>query len=531
MLDFPRWKIWAIGLTLLAGVLLAVPNFFSEAQVRAWPSWAPHSQLNLGLDLRGGSYLLLEADTADVARTRLESLDDSVRSDLRGANIATSDIAVAGGRLSFLLANPGDLDRAMERMRDLTRPVGTTGQRDYDVTAVDGNRIQLTPTDSGIASAIETGMATEVEVIRRRIDALGTREPDIRRQGDSRILVQVPGLQDPTALKALIGKTAKLEFKLVDTDADPAAVAQGHAPPGSQVLGTADPKLPPLMAVKRRAIITGEQLTKAELANDPDGRPAVAFGFNSDGSRRFAKATTDNVHKPFAIILDNKILSAPNINEPILGGSGIISGNFTTDTANQLAIVLKSGALPLQLKVVEERTVGPDLGADSIRAGTLASIVAIVAVGLLIIATYGRFGLYAVAALVLNILLILGIMSLVGATLTLPGIAGLVLTIGAAVDANVLINERIREELRRGRTKIVQAVEVGYREATRTIWDANSLNIIVAIIMFWFGSGPVKGFAVVLTIGIVTSVFTAVTVTRLMVAQYLRRSRPLALAI
>ena len=532
MLDFPPWKVWTIALVALLGVLFAVPNFFPESVVKTWPSGLPRNQLSLGLDLRGGSHLMLEAATEDVRKTKLEALEDTVRGELRdatGGAVAFSDLSTTGGRLSVTITDPAALDRAVEALRKLSQPMGgLTGQRDLDVSVVDGNRIVMTETDAGLAKAIDDAMAQAVEVIRKRIDELGTREPSITRQGDNRIVVQVPGLQNPAALKDLLGKTAKLEFKLVDTEADPALVKAGRAPPGSQLLPFADQ--PGMIPVKRRALITGDQLIDAQLSTDTNGQPAASFRFDSAGGRKFAKATQANVGKPFAIILDNKVISAPNINEPILGGSGIISGSFTTESANSLAILLRSGKLPVELKVVEERTVGPDLGADSIRRGTIAASVAVLAVSLLMIATYGRFGVYAVAALILNVFMILGVMSLGGFTLTLPGIAGLVLTIGAAVDANVLINERIREEQRKGRG-VVQSVEVGYRDATRTIWDANSLNIIVAVIMFFFGSGPIKGFAVVLSIGIATSVFTAVTVTRLMVATWLRQRRPAALAI
>ena len=326
----------------------------------------------------------------------------------------------------------------------------------------------------------------------------------------------------------MLGKTAKLEFKLVDTDADPASVAAGQAPPGDQILNYAEQAGG--VAVQRRAMVTGDQLIDSQVGQDDNGAPAVTFRFDATGGRRFAKATQENVGKPFAIILDNKVISAPRINTPILGGSGIIQGSYTTASANQFAILLRSGKLPVELKVVEERTVGPDLGADSIRAGSLAAGTAIIAVALLMIVTYSRFGAYSVVALILNMFLIIGIMSVLGATLTLPGIAGLVLTIGAAVDANVLINERIREEQRKGRG-VIASVEVGFRDATRTIWDANSLNIIVASIMFLFGSGPIKGFAVVLFIGIATSVFTAVTVVRLMVSRWLTTARPKMLVV
>ncbi len=532
MLGFPKWKVWAILVTLVVGVVLALPNFVPQATLRQFPAFVPTGTLNLGLDLRGGSYIMLEAAIEDVRKQKLDGLEEIARTELAdadGGGVKFRDLGITNNAVSLTVTDPTQLDRAVETLRKVTRPVGNlTGQRDVDVAVVDGNRVTLTPTDAGIVSATNSAMEQEVEVIRRRIDELGTREPTIVRQGDNRIVVQVPGLQDPSALKALIGKTAKLEFKLVDTDADPAQVAAGTAPPGDQILAYSD--RPGAVAVKRRAMITGDQLVDSQVSQDQNGAPAVSFRFDATGGRRFAKATQDNVGKPFAIILDNKVISDPRINEPILGGSGIISGSYTTATANQLAILLRSGKLPVELKVVEERTVGPDLGADSIRAGSLAAGAAVVAVALLMIVTYGRFGVYSVVALVLNMFLIIGVMSVVGATLTLPGIAGLVLTIGAAVDANVLINERIREEARKGRG-VVASVEVGFRDATRTIWDANSLNIIVAIIMFLFGSGPIKGFAVVLSIGIATSVFTAVTVVRLMVSRWLTRARPKALAI
>ena len=529
MLDFPTWKVWLIALVSVVCVGLAVPNFFPETTVRAWPSFMPQSRLNLGLDLRGGSHLMLEAETEDVRKAKLEALEDSVRTELRDAKAPFADLSTANQRLSVTITDATALDRAVEALRKLSSPTkGLTGVRDIEINVVDGNRIVITETDAGNAEAVDSAMAQAVEVIRKRIDELGTREPTIVRQGKNRIVVQVPGLQNPEALKALIGKTAKLEFKLVDLTADPALVAQGRAPAGSQILGFTDQ--PGSIVVKRRAIITGDQLIDAGLTTDQNGQPAASFRFDSAGGRKFAKATQANVGKPFAIILDNKVISAPNINEPILGGSGIISGSFTTESANSLAILLRSGKLPVELKVVEERTVGPDLGADSIRAGTIAGIVSVIAVSALMILTYGRFGIYSVLALVLNVVMILGLMSLGGFTLTLPGIAGLVLTIGAAVDANVLINERIREEQRKGKG-VFQSVEVGFRDATRTIWDANSLNIIVAIIMFLFGSGPIKGFAVVLAIGIATSVFTAVTVVRLMASNWLRSQRPVALAI
>ena len=531
VLDFPPWKVWSIAATIFLGFLFAFPNFLTAEQAAKLPSFMPSKQLSLGLDLRGGSHLMLEASTDEVRKVKLDSLEDTVRSELRqadGGAIAFSDISTAGGRLSLVITDPARVDAAVETLKTVTRPLsGLSGARDVDVTVEAGNRIVMTETDAGVASSIDSAMAQAVEVIRKRIDELGTREPTIVRQGSNRIVVQVPGLQDPQALKALLGKTAKLEFKLVDIAADPAEVAQGRAPPGSQILPSLEGAP---VVVKRRAIISGDQLVDSQISQDQNGQPAVSFRFDSTGGRRFAQATQENVGRPFAIILDNKVISAPNITEPILGGSGIISGSYTVASANELSILLRSGKLPVELKVVEERTVGPDLGADSIRAGSIAAIVAVLAVSILMVASYGRFGVYAVIALIINVMLILGVMSGAGFTLTLPGIAGLVLTIGAAVDANVLINERIREEQRKGRG-VVASVEVGFRDATRTIWDANSLNIIVAVIMFIFGSGPIKGFAVVLSIGIATSVFTAVTVVRLIVSRWLSRARPVALHI
>jgi len=532
MLDFSRLKIWSIVIVVLAGILLAIPSLVPEATLaRAGLPNLP--RINLGLDLAGGSHILLEADTADVAKQRLALMEENVRAEMRRADprIEIGDISTSGGRLSFFVRDSSRLDAAVELIRALTRPSGMTGQRDWNVQVVDSTRIVLTPTQAGLDNAVDQAMQVATDVVRRRIDEMGTREPTIIRQGNDRIVVQVPGLQDPEALKSLLGKTAKLEFKLVDQTVSAADIAANRAPPGSQIVPYPDnPGGVPAIAVYRRVMVSGDELTEAAQSYDQNGQPVVSIRFNASGGRKFARVTTENVHKPFAMILDGKVLSAPNINEPILGGQAQISGNFTVQSANELAIALKSGKLPVALKVVEERTVGPDLGADSIRSGTIAAVIATVAVVVFMLVTYGRFGVYANIALVMNIFLILGVMALIGATLTLPGIAGFVLTIGAAVDANVLINERIREEQRRGRG-VIQAIEMGYKEASRAIFDANITNGIAAVIMFSLGTGPVKGFAVVLLIGIVTSVFTAVTVTRLMVSRYLRSARPQTITI
>ena len=379
MLDFPRWKVWSIILTVVVGVLLAIPSLMPEATAtRLGLDRLP--RINLGLDLSGGSHILLEADTADVAKQRLALMEETVRTEMRRGTpkVEIGDISTAGGRLSFLVRDIAQLDTAVERVRTLTQPTGMTGQRDWNVAVVDSTRVVLTPTDSGLTAATNSAMEVATEVVRKRIDELGTKEPTIIRQGTDRIVVQVPGLQDPQALKALLGKTAKLEFKLVDLTADPAEVVQGRAPAGSQVLPQVEGGS---IAVLRRVMVSGDELIDASQGYDQrTNEPVVNIRFNSSGGRKFARVTQENTGKPFAIILDNQVISAPNINEPIMGGQAQISGRFTVESANQLAIALRSGKLPVALKVIEERTVGPDLGADSIRLGAIASILATAAV-------------------------------------------------------------------------------------------------------------------------------------------------------
>ncbi len=533
MLDFPRWKVWSIVAVLSVLVALSIPSFLPE-RVTAGASFRV-PRINLGLDLAGGSYLMLEADTADLAARRLDTMRDQVATEMRRGTprIAIGDISARDGQLSFMLRDPSQVDAARERLLAITGGgAGMSGQRIWDINVVDSSRFVLKPTAAGLSQAIDTAMGDATEVVRRRIDALGTREPTIIRQGSDRIVVQVPGLQNPQALKDLLGKTARLEFKLVDETATPQQLAQRQAPPGSQILPyPTNPLGSPVIAVKRSTIISGEQLIDAQQTFDQQtNQPQVAITFDGAGGRRFARVTQENTGKPFAIIVDNQVISAPNINEPILGGRAQISGNFTVESANQLAIALRSGKLDINLKVVEESTVGPELGADSIHAGILASGVAVALVVAFMLVTYGRFGLYANLAVVINVFVILGVLALLNGTLTLPGIAGFILTIGTAVDCNVLINERIREERRRGRS-VVQSVELGYKEASRTIFEANVTHAISGIIMLVLGSGPVKGFAVVLLIGIATSVFTAVTFTRMLVAIWLRRNKPKTITI
>jgi preprotein translocase subunit SecD len=529
MLDFPRWKVWSISLVILIGILFAIPSMLPSDLKARYPRWLPSATINLGLDLAGGSQLLLEADQVDAAKQRLQAMEDQVTTELRrDPRVEIGDISTAGGRLSFLVRDPTQVDTAVERLRAITQPVALTGGRDWDVQVIDSTRVVMTPTKGGSQRAMRDAMTVARDVVRRRIDPQGTKEITVINQGADRILVEVPGVEDPEALKHLIGQTARLEFKLVDLTADPNQVQQGRAPAGSQVLPMAEGG--GFIAVKRRVMVSGDQLVDAKQSFDQDGRAVVSIRFNTAGSRRFGRVTQENVNKPFAIILDDKVLSAPNINEPILGGQAQISGSFTVETANELAVSLASGKLPVKLNVIEERTIGPELGKDSIEKGIIASIVATLVVIVFMLITYGRFGLYTTYGLIVNALLILGIMAVFNASLTLPGIAGFVLTIGAAVDANVLINERIREEQRRGR-KTLDAIETGYKEASTAIFDANITNVIAAVLMWYFGSGPIRGFAVVLMIGIITSVFTAVNFTRMLVALWVRRKRPRVLYI
>ncbi len=524
MLETPLWKkisLWAITLVLSAA---ALPSLLAPEGIH----FEDAPEVNLGLDLAGGSHLLLEADPNDVSAQRLENMEEAVRSALENATpeIEFGDTSRSEGQLSFMLDSATDIDRARAELEPLMMGEGL--RQEWDLTVVDGQRMVLSETDAGEDTALNSAMEGAVEVVRRRIDLLGTREPTIIRQGDTRIVVQVPGLQDPQALKEQLGQTAQLEFKLVDQQALPTNTQAGVANPGSQIFPYAEESdfAGGFEAVKRLGGIRGDSLINARAGVDSrNNENVVNIQFDQQGGQKFAQLSTDNVGERFAIILDGEVISAPVFNEPILGGSAQISGNFTADSANQLAISLQSGALPVPLSVVEERTVGPDLGAESIRSGLIAMIIGSLAVIALMIATYGRFGVYATVALFFNVLILLGLMAIGNFTLTLPGIAGFVLTVGAAVDANVLINERIREERKRGR-KVITAVENGYKEASRAIYDANITNFIAGALLFWFGSGPIRGFAVVLVIGLITSVFTALALTRMWVSGYLASKRP-----
>jgi preprotein translocase subunit SecD len=508
--------------------LFAVPNFFPEAQVKGWPKWAQR-HIVLGLDLQGGSHILLEVDSNSVKKDKLEQVRDDVRRALREAKIGYTGLAVRNDNVEVRISKETDVQNALTKLRELSQPLGgllgSSGQRSLEISDAGGGLIRLTVPPAAITERVRQSVEQSIQIVERRVNELGTVEPLIQRQGVDRILVQVPGLQDPTRLKELLGKTAKLDFRMVDQTVPPDQAQQGRVPPDSEVLmSSTSPKTP--YVIKKQVLVSGGDLTDAQPGFDQrSGEPIVSFRFNTSGSRKFAQATSENVGQPFAIVLDNEVISAPVIREPITGGSGQISGSFTVQAANDLAILLRAGALPAPLTIIEERTVGPGLGQDSIEKGELAAYVGSIMVIVFMLVTYRLFGVFANIAVAINVAMIFGVLSLLNATLTLPGIAGIVLTVGIAVDSNVLIYERIREELRGGRNAI-SAIDAGFKRALSTILDSNITTFIAAAVLFYIGTGPVRGFAVTLGIGIITTVFTAFTLTRLIVAWWVRWKRP-----
>jgi preprotein translocase subunit SecD len=516
MMQFPTWKIFLVVAVCLLGLVYSAPNLMEKDAFGDVPAGVPGRQVSLGLDLQGGSYLLLEVGANTLVRERLESVEDSARRALRDARIGYTGLGLRDESVVFSVREPGELSEAERIARGL--------DQGYVVT-VDGSRITIAPTEETVKEIALNAVQQSIEIVRRRIDETGTREPLIQRQGDDRILVQLPGIDDPERVKDLIGQTAKLSFHLVDTTAP----ATGATPPGTMRVPSIDDQGPSSYVVQRRAILSGENLIDAQ-GTFSENRPVVSFRFDTVGGRKFADVTAANVGRPFAIVLDGKVISAPVIQTAILGGSGIITGQFTVQQVQDLALLLRAGALPAPLTVLEERTVGPGLGADSIEAGKVAAVVGMSLVVVFMIVAYGLFGVFATIALGFNIVLILGALSVLQATLTLPGIAGIVLTVGMAVDANVLIFERVREEMDNGRSPI-NALEAGYSRALTTIVDSNLTTLFAAIFLFALGSGPVKGFAVTLAIGIVTSMFTAVMVTRMFVAIWAIRTKPRAIPI
>ena len=554
MLLIPLWKRVLIWGVCALGVLLAMPNLFysrveghndaavamertgalsaaQEVALAAWPDWLPSGLVNLGLDLRGGAHLLAEVHVADVYADRMDGMWPEVRDALRGLRDTVGTIRRvegAPGELHVQISQPAGMADAVAAVRELAQPVVTltgVGQSDLEVEGR-GDTLVVRLSEAEQQATDDRTMQQSLEIIRRRVDEVGTREPTIQRQGADRILIQVPGIGSAAELKALIGTTARLTFHPVVRRTTEADAAPGI---GNALLPSMDEE-GQFYVVEQAPVVSGEELTDARPDVDQNGRPAVSFRFNPTGARKFGDYTAANIGQPFAIVLDDEVISAPVIQAHIAGGSGIITGSFTVEESTNLAVLLRAGALPAEMTFLEERTIGPELGQDSVEAGRIAALVGMVAVVVFMIASYGLFGVFASLALGLNVGLIFGALSALGATLTLPGIAGIVLTIGMAVDANVLVFERIREEMKTARGP-ARAIELGYEKALSAIIDANITTFIVASILFFLGSGPVKGFAVTLGIGIATSVFTAVFVTRLIVVTWFERVRPKTITV
>ena len=548
MLQIDLWKRFVIWGLVALGLFMATPNGFYTrvenhndalieiekqgstperlAAVDTWPSWAPSSLVNLGLDLRGGAHLLAEVQVEDVYEARVKGMWPAVRDVLRPERDVVGAVRRLDSPVDELrvrIANPQAMPRALELARGLAQPVTTlsgVGSQDLEFSA-SGDVITMVLSEAEKLVSDELTIARSLEIIRRRVDEVGTREPTIQRQGTNRVLIQVPGLGSAQELKDLLGSTAQLEFKPVvgqtgDPDASPGA--RNELLPSLDQEGV-------YYIVEELPVVTGEELVDAQPAFDQNGRPAVNFRFNPAGGRKFGNYTAENIGSPFAIVLDDEVISAPTIQSHISGGSGIITGSFTVEESTKLAILLRAGALPAKKNFLEERTIGPELGQDSIDAGKIAAIVAAIGVLVFMVLSYGLFGLFADIALIINVGLIFGLLSMIGATLTLPGIAGIVLTVGMAVDANVLIFERIREELKSAKGP-ARAIELGYEKALSAILDANITTFITAVILFVMGSGPVRGFAITLGLGIMTSVFTAIFVTRLILVIWFERRRP-----
>jgi len=526
MLALSRWKIVLVLASLLFGLVFTLPNLVPSGVL---PAWAPQQRLHLGLDLQGGSFLLLEVDTAALRKERLTNLTEDVRAKLQGAQIPFGGLGVGGDAVDVRISDPTKVDAAFKLLNDELGERLLGGGRDVRVQSRPDQHIQMSFVSQAANAAAADAVTRSIEIIRKRIDALGTKEPIITQQGSNRIVVQAPGESDPEKLKAVIGKTAKLTFEMVDGDVSPEDIAAGRIPPDDIQLPS-DDGFAPLYVVKRRSVVTGEMLTGASGSHDENNAPAVAFSFNAMGTQRFAQVTSQNVGKPFAIVLDGRVISAPQIRNAITGGSGIITGRFTEESAHELGLLLKTGALPAPLNVIQQNTVGAELGADAVKAGKISIVIGAALIFTFIILAYGLFGIFAALALVVNGLMIVGAMSLTQATLTLPGVAGLVLTLAVAVDANVLIYERMRDEVRGGRAAM-SAADAGFTRALTTIIDANVTTLVAAIIMFQFGSGPVKGFALTLFIGVITSVFTAVLITQVLIGWWFRAFRAKTLPI
>jgi protein-export membrane protein SecD len=542
MLHFARWQtILILGICFL-GIVFALPNVLPESVRKSLPAFVPSQPVPLGLDLRGGAYMLLEAQVDDAVKERTNTLLDDVRKALRNAKILYSGLAVAptNDALSVHIIELPKLDDATAVLKKLVQPSGIAfglgnSSGEFDVVPREDGLVTMTLSRSGREDLRQRIMEQSIEVVRRRVDPTGSTEASFARQGERRILLQVPGVADTTALEKVLNTVAKLTFHMVDETVSEADIAAKRVPPGDKLLnekivrGNQTTQVP--IVVKERAIITGDMLERAQgIIDGQTQQPVVSFKFNAQGARRFADITRDNVGRRFAAVLDEEVITAPVIRSPILGGQGQIEGNFTIQEANDLAVLLNAGALPVPLKILEQRTVGPEMGLDAIRAGQLSALGGLLLVVGFMLLQYRLFGVFATVALVMNLILLLAAMTIFRATLTLPGIAGFVLTMGMAVDANVLIYERMKEEIRNGRT-IMSAIDAGFSRAMATIIDANATHLLAGLILLGLGSGPIGGFAVALTLGIISSFFTSIFVTRIQVIWWLHGRRPAALPI
>ncbi len=519
MLNIGKWRIFFVCLVCISGLYFIYPNLYDKTEVTALPKYLSKKQVNLGLDLQGGSHLLLEVDAKSVLKEKSEFLVDDIRSSLRKKKIKYSNL---GAKLSGAVVTITDSEKI-----DLAKKSIRENIEKGILISSDGTKLNLSFSDEYILDSNNQTVDQSIEVVRKRVDESGTKEPVIQKQGENRIIVQLPGIKDPERIRALIGRTAKLNFHLLDPTTVELAQQRGKLPPGTFRVSNADPTAyEKEYVVKKRILLTGDNLVNAAATVDPQsGKYVVAFEFDRKGAKKFSKITTENTFQRLAILLDNKVISAPQIREPITGGQGNISGNFSPETANDLAVLLRAGSLPAPIEVLEERTVGPSLGIDSIEAGKKALIVGFVLVIFFMILKYRIFGLIADFAIFFNIILLISLLSLIEATLTMPGIAGIVLTVGMAVDANVLVFERIKEELRSGRS-IINSIDLGYKFALKTILDANITTLIAALLLYNYGSGPIKGFAVTLSIGIISSMFTALMLTRLIVSLWVLKLKP-----
>ena len=514
MYKLSKSRIILILAICLIGIFFSIPNILPNKEIL--PNW--WQPVNLGLDLQGGSNLLLEVKVDDVLKERMDSIEDSARQIMRENKIRYKNLKANDDNVVVSISNANSKSKALAKFKNIDPDLSIEETEDgvieikYNEVAL--NKLKLKVVDQSI------------EIVRRRIDELGTKEPTIQRQGVDRIVVQLPGLQNPEYVKTLLGKTAKMSFHLVDSSSSAMDARRGKLSISSKLMQGSEGES---YVITRKSIISGENLIDAQ-ASFQEGEPVVAFEFNSIGGKKFGEVTKNNIGERLAIVLDNEVISAPVIQGAILGGSGTISGSFSVKSANDLALLLRSGALPAPLEILEERTVGAGLGADSIRAGVIASVIGLITIILFMVGAYGLFGVFTTVIVFTNLFLMLGALSFIGATLTLPGIAGIILTIGMAVDANVLIFERMREEVKKKRST-KDAAETGFSEAWTTIVDSNLTTLVAAAVLFYFGTGPVRGFAVTLAIGIATSMFTSVTVTRLIIATWIAKCKPTKLPI